>query len=137
MRKLQQRGDTIVEVMIAVVIAGAVLVGAYAASSRSSQSIRIAQERSEGTKYATAMVERLHADPALYSATAAPVFCGLNPSQAATPPTACPVEPSSGIAYRTFVARSGSNPATYTVTTQWDGLRGNLETVVYVYRTAK
>jgi Tfp pilus assembly protein PilV len=137
MRKLNQTGDTIVEVLIAIVVASAVLVGAYAAASRSSQSVRIAQERAVGAKYAMATVERLHADPLSYSVGPAS-FCG----KTALPETAirnCSPDslPGEEPSYYTLVSRSGSDPATYTVTTEWDSLKGGVETVVYVYRTVE
>ena len=60
MRKISQHGDTIVEVLIAVAIAGAVLAGAYTIANKSSQQVRMAQERSEAQKIATSLVERLN-----------------------------------------------------------------------------
>lgn len=130
----REAGDTIVEVLIAIIIVGAVLVGAYSAANKSSQSIRVAQERTEGAKYAAAMVERLHADPATYAAGPA-TFCKNGTS--ASVATSCPADGlSGGLQYYTLVKRTGT-PATYEVTTQWDSLRGVPENVVYLYRTAK
>lgn len=57
--KLTQRGDTLIEVLIALVILGLVLVSAYSSTSRSLRSARQAQERSEATKLAEAQAERL------------------------------------------------------------------------------
>lgn len=56
-----QNGDTIVEVMMAIAIVSAVLVGAFVATNRSSQTTRTAQERGEALKWAEAQVELLKA----------------------------------------------------------------------------
>jgi len=72
------RGDTIVEVLIAIIIVSAVLGGAYVSASRSLSVTRQSQERGEALKYAEEQVERLKsAIPAspdtFFSATN--VFC--------------------------------------------------------------
>jgi hypothetical protein len=58
MKRLNQRGDTIVEVLICLLIISVVLVGAYVSSNRSLSYTRQAQERSEGLKYAEQQVEK-------------------------------------------------------------------------------
>ncbi len=59
MKKLNIRGDTIVEVLIAMAIVGAGLSASYRISSQSLARIREAQERVEGLKLAEEQVERL------------------------------------------------------------------------------
>jgi type II secretory pathway pseudopilin PulG len=54
---LQQGGDTIVEVLIAISIVSLVLVGAFVTSNRSLQSTRDTQEHAEATKLAEAQIE--------------------------------------------------------------------------------
>jgi len=56
---LKQRGDTIVEVLIAVAVASSVLTAAFATSNASLKQIRMAQEHSEAQKIAAASVEKL------------------------------------------------------------------------------
>lgn len=53
------RGDTIVEVLLAIAITSIVLAGAYVAVDRSMRASRAAQERSEAVKVAEAQIERL------------------------------------------------------------------------------
>lgn len=55
-----QRGDTIVEVLIALVIIGSVLTGAFAISNLSQRQIRLAQERTEAQKIAQGVTELLN-----------------------------------------------------------------------------
>jgi prepilin-type N-terminal cleavage/methylation domain-containing protein len=57
----RQRGDTLVEVMVAIVIVATVIGGAYVVSNRSLQSTRSAQERSNALKLAEAQIEQLKA----------------------------------------------------------------------------
>ncbi len=61
--KWSQRGDTIVEVLIATVVVSSVLVGAFSIANRSSVAIRAAQDRSEALKQASAGVETIKAHP--------------------------------------------------------------------------
>jgi prepilin-type N-terminal cleavage/methylation domain-containing protein len=56
---MRERGDTLVEVMIAIVIVATVIGGAYVVSNRSLQSTRGAQERSSALKLAEAQLEQL------------------------------------------------------------------------------
>ncbi|MCA9342582.1 hypothetical protein KC950_01020 [Candidatus Saccharibacteria bacterium] len=53
------RGDTIVEVMIALAVLGFIIVGAYSIASRSLNATRIAQERGEATKIAEGQLEAI------------------------------------------------------------------------------
>jgi prepilin-type N-terminal cleavage/methylation domain-containing protein len=54
-----QRGDTLVEVLIAIVIVSTVIGGAYVVSNHSLQSTRGAQERSNALKLGQAQIEQL------------------------------------------------------------------------------
>jgi prepilin-type N-terminal cleavage/methylation domain-containing protein len=56
-----QRGDTIVEVLVALTVIGMVLAGAYTTASRSLALTRISQERAEATKVAEGQVEAVKA----------------------------------------------------------------------------
>lgn len=53
------RGDTIVEVLLAIAVTSVVLAGAYVAVDRSLKASRAAQERGEAVKVAEAQIERL------------------------------------------------------------------------------
>jgi len=58
-KTMRERGDTLVEVMVAIVIVATVIGGAYVVSNRSLQSTRGAQERSSALKLAEAQIEQL------------------------------------------------------------------------------
>ena len=59
-RKLNnQNGDTIVEVLLAIAVVSVVLAGAYASVTRSLNSARVSQERSEAVKLVESQLESL------------------------------------------------------------------------------
>ena len=59
LKRLSQTGDTIVEVLVAIAVAGAVLGGAYSLINANVKSNQLAQERSNAVKIAESQVERL------------------------------------------------------------------------------
>lgn len=56
-KKMGVAGDTIVEVMLALSVLGAVIVGGYSIATRSLNGVRVSQERSEALKIAEAQIE--------------------------------------------------------------------------------
>lgn len=56
-----QRGDTIVEVLIAIAIISLTLAGAYTSTNRSANMSRTAQERGEALKWAETQIEQIKA----------------------------------------------------------------------------
>jgi prepilin-type N-terminal cleavage/methylation domain-containing protein len=75
-----QRGDTLVEVMIAIVIVSTVIGGAYSVSNRSLQQTRGSQERSNALKLGESQIEQLKsliaADPTkVFGASVPTQFC--------------------------------------------------------------
>lgn len=54
-----QRGDTIVEVMLAIVIVGMVVVSSYSTSARALRTGRFAQEQTEALKVAESQIEKI------------------------------------------------------------------------------
>lgn len=61
MRNRYQAGDTIVEVLLAIVVVSSVLAGAYASANRSLRGGRQAQERAEALKMVESQIEQLKA----------------------------------------------------------------------------
>lgn len=57
--KLNKRGDTIVEVMLALVVISTAIGVSYSVANRSLKGMRISQERAEATKIAESQAERL------------------------------------------------------------------------------
>ncbi len=153
LRSLGKQGDTIVEVLIAVVVVSTVLVGAFTIANKSSQAVRMAQERSEAMKIAAGEVEHLM--------SSVPAGVGQCFNAAATPPgyvsaltVAIPALGSSGdvdgsyksecksgagVTYSRFIDNDSppsGTPKTYTVHVRWDGLNGTRQEVTYKYRAA-
>lgn len=75
-----QRGDTIVEVLIAIAVISLVLGGAYVTTNRSLQATRAAQERVNALKLAESQIEQIKAMAAnspsvLFGSATASAFC--------------------------------------------------------------
>jgi prepilin-type N-terminal cleavage/methylation domain-containing protein len=140
----RERGDTIVEVLIAIAVISLVLGGAYVTTNRSLQATRAAQERSIALKLAESQLERIKGlaasdPPALFgapspfcidSSTGLPVdaddeACAVDESGA--PTTEEPV-------FHLSVSRSGND---FTLTESWFNVNGqitdNLELRYRVY----
>ena len=62
MRRLNQRGDTIVEVLIAIIVVSSVLVGAYVATNRTTNQNQSSQERAQATRLVQAQIEYTRAN---------------------------------------------------------------------------
>ncbi len=80
--RLNRRGDTLVEVLIAIGIISTVLAGAYVMTNRSLISTRDAQERVNATKLAETQLELIKSavakDPNIVFATGVPTsFCAI------------------------------------------------------------
>lgn len=142
-RQRKQAGDTIVEVMIAMAVATAVLGSAYTITSKSLTNTRMAQEHSEALKIAQAQVEQIRAI-ALSSSANAPIFnsvsagciatSGANkgqlkqftsttnvPDPVSNYPSEC--KDIGSVQYRTgFKYNSANN--TFSVFVNWDGANG-------------
>lgn len=127
------RGDTLVEVLIAISIISAVLGGAYVSANRSSKAIRTAQERSEALKIAAeTQMERIKVaadnnSPDIFSPGD---FC-LDPALNTSPPCSIVV---GGVTYDTTVNHvAGSHD--FAVKVIWDSLSGGKNNVELYYRT--
>ncbi|HSX30213.1 MAG TPA: prepilin-type N-terminal cleavage/methylation domain-containing protein [Candidatus Saccharimonadales bacterium] len=89
----KQRGDTIVEVLIAMAVVSLILGGAYVTTNRSLLATRSAQERSIALKLAESQMERLKSLVAtnpdqIFGAAAPSTFCISNTNTVQTAPSA-------------------------------------------------
>jgi Tfp pilus assembly protein PilV len=83
-QRLNQRGDTIVEVLISIAVVSLILGGAYVTTNKSLRAERGAQERIDGTKLVESQIESLKSiavdDPDALFKNAPTNFC-VTPSQ--------------------------------------------------------
>lgn len=166
MFKLNDVGDTIVEVLIATAIVSLILGGAYATSTRSLKTTRQAEERVEALKYTESQLERLRTSTT--ASTGSSNFCfAADGSQANITPTAplpnarddtFPVTtypvgcryPTGGITYYVWISRAAptTTPAvppfasitshTFTVHTRWPSYGSSItDEVILTYRVAE
>lgn len=135
-RSLNQNGDTIVEVLIAIVIISSVLMGAFAISNLSLRQIRMAQERSEAQKIAEQSVENLDRMVKLNSSTLPNYASNHAFCQNADPYNSIDCASGTDNRYRTSITRLPDTPPSYgfAVSVSWDGLNGQNQNVTIDYK---
>jgi prepilin-type N-terminal cleavage/methylation domain-containing protein len=130
MKNSSNRGDTIVEVLIAIAIVSLVLGGAYAASQQSLGSGQRTQERAEATKLVQQQLERLKSAAAtggVFSQTGP--FCLQNDLSIDTAPADCL---KSG-RYNLSIERVNTSTNTFRAQAVWDRLGGGDQEQVEAY----
>jgi prepilin-type N-terminal cleavage/methylation domain-containing protein len=140
--RTRQRGDTLVEVLICILIVSIVLMGAYVTTQRASRGIRSSQEHAEALKLAQSQLEQLRADaesedPDVF--TSGQPFCMANgePQGSTTPQCTQDATGNQAVTqpeYRMSIARANNGDASlFTVRAEWDDINGSQarETIYY------
>jgi prepilin-type N-terminal cleavage/methylation domain-containing protein len=131
MRK-NQKGDTIVEVLICIAIVGLILVASYALANRSSTATRAAQERSEALGYSEAQLEQLKRFVAGNDAWNSLCFDSSGNATANTDDCNFGTEGR----YHVQIKMDAGENTTYTITTTWDRIGGGQQQTLDIsYRT--
>jgi len=130
-----QKGDTIIEVMIVLTILGLALSISFATANTSLQNTRQAQENSEATKYAQSQIEALRAvacvngvddcTPPLQLGTDAP-FCLIPSGITYDARDDVGDECKQGVdnRYKITLERTNAATNTFTATVVWDDIKG-------------
>ncbi|MCA9325635.1 hypothetical protein KDA23_06270 [Candidatus Saccharibacteria bacterium] len=130
----RQRGDTIVEVLISLLIISSILAGAFVLSRTSSRNVRDSEEHSQALGLLQGQVELLR--------TAAEVTGGLNghPATFCMNSDAQPVNNGTCLVnnrYQLAITSDGATPtSTFTFKVTWDRLGGGTSAESFVYRVA-
>lgn len=119
-KPLNQLGDTIVEVMIAVLVLSLTIGGAYAIATRSLKASRQAQERGEAVKLAESQIENIKSQAAAGNGAvfATQNFC-FNPGITTSN---CQFSSLYNVNITSNTAGLDSNRHLFTVTVNWDSL---------------
>lgn len=140
---LQQRGDTIVEVLISLAVLSLVIGGAYSIANAALRNSRQAQERAEATKLAESQLEAIKSMPGEITGGAS--FCvdatGAVEYNSTIPDNYvdddytgyhpdCRGRNTSGL-YNVFITKNGLS---YTVNVRWDRIGGGKEQLQMSYR---
>lgn len=149
LHRLGNRGDTIVEVLIVIVVLATVIGGAYSIAIRSQKANQQAQEHSQALKIAEGQLENLRSNEATISENQ---FCfdtsgsvirinSAIPASAASDDFAnyagCQQSADGGactpnnFCYNVGITKTGDN---YRVTVRWDGINGSIDNVSLFYR---
>ncbi len=139
------KGDTIVEVLISLAVLGMVIGGAYSIVNAALRNSRQAQERAEATKLAESQVETIKAGVDGISDGSPFCLVGSNPPVtwlASVPPADYGVDDFAGYPeackgrnsgfHNVFIVKQGS---TYTVNVRWERIGGGREQLQMVYRS--
>jgi prepilin-type N-terminal cleavage/methylation domain-containing protein len=122
MMRLESRGDTIVEVLIAMAIISLVLVGAYATSIRNVTALQASQEREQAQRLVEGQIEMLRTQTGVNASG----NCFAQGGGGETSGNPCKVQPTnSGATYTlSITGPSGlGNPAgVYTIKAIWTSL---------------
>lgn len=132
--KLRQRGDTLVEVLIAIGVISSILGGAYVVTNKSLTSSRDAQERGNALKLSEGQIERIKAavvsnpDDVFGPGAPSPFCLDSSNTPVATSNNACRVNALGANAaagevpqYQFSITRSGN---TFNLSTTWTNVRG-------------
>lgn len=131
--KLSNRGDTIVEVLIAITVLSAVLGGAIVASNRNLTTTRATQERGEALKLVEKQLELLKAKSQEdQAAIKIADFCmnGLSVVAPSADP-ACTQSPPGGYTYKLMITY---NAGIHTVRAEWDRIGGGDQNIEIKYK---
>lgn len=147
-----ERGDTIVEVLICILVISTMLAGAFVTTNNSLQAVRMSQERSQAVKIAESQIESVRAlgdnsmtdfciNDSTYTSAASASSCYFLQGGELTSDIGAAV-PSAGNIYANAVngpqykvrVRTGSPAGTYTISVQWVSAKGSLSTITMYYR---
>ncbi len=153
MTQWKERGDTIVEVLIAMAVVSMVLGGAYASVNRSTIQTRTAQERGEALQLLQGQVERLKGAVGTFDNTDIKSFCinesanarvdlsggGTLPASVNNEtdwseyPPDCRKAPQGGVIYNLAISRA-ANSNDFALYARWEGLGNVNQEVRLAYR---
>jgi len=130
-RRLKSSGDTIVEVLLAIAVLGAVLSAAYVSANRSQKNIRQAQERGEALQFVQAQLELIK-DMATNDQQSGALFSEIQPFCIIDSSYTIVIPPAPGCSFGTdgrygiTVQRTVSGTGhLFTVTAVWDNVIGS------------
>ncbi len=153
-KHIGKRGDTVVEVLIAIAVAATVLTASYATANRSLQAARQAQERGEALKLTEGQVEQLKnlANGPTDVFITASAFCLKGPTLKPLPvgtPTAsldadnfddyktAPADCQNGFYNYSIVYSDAGTDDLFTFRTRWERIGGGRDEVKILYRLHK
>ena len=133
LRRLTSRGDTIVEVLLAIAAVSMVLGGAFVTANKSLNGNRQAQERGEVTKLLESQLEQLKelakTDDTVFTGGPNP-FCMNGTTRVVVGNPAC--QQGVGGRYRLQILRTGSSR--FEASANWDKAGGGQEQASIIYR---
>ena len=132
-RTLKEAGDTIVEVLIAIVLISTILVAAYQMTNRNTAMIQDTQEHTVALKLAESQLETLQQNVNIFPNNGSSLcFVGADPSAS---DNLCDVKPVPGVVYHVSLKKSVTTGSiVYTADVHWTGINGQNNNVSLLYR---
>ena len=130
-----QRGDTIVEVLICIAVIALVLVGAFAVSNHSAQTVQDSAEHTQAQQILQGQIESLRAYVTANATPPTPPFCMSNITvKSAGPPTPDPLctQQPGGVPYHISIDIPSAN--TYHASVTWDSILGTTAKEDFYYQ---
>ncbi|HEX8762820.1 MAG TPA: type II secretion system protein [Candidatus Saccharimonadales bacterium] len=142
LKRLTERGDTVVEVLVSIAVVSLLLGGAFVTADRSFKGNRDAQERQSAVKLAEGQVEQLKylagtSPDSIFGASVPAAFCltgtvtASNASDAACRVNADGSPTTADPSYNLRVTRTSND---FTVLVTWEALTGTASNVTLKYR---
>lgn len=139
-----QRGDTIVEVLIAMAVISSVLAGAFFVTNRSTNNVRDSEEHAQALQLLQGQVEQLRSDATTAGTIYAsmPKFFCYSPARvrviasSSNDFTKCGdnLGGSSGVTYQFLIITGPQIPGLFTAQVQWPSINGTTNTEQLLYR---
>jgi prepilin-type N-terminal cleavage/methylation domain-containing protein len=136
LRKMSQRGDTIIEVLISIAVVSLILGGAFATTRRSQEGVRDSQEHAQALKLLESQLEQVRADATktgdIFAAGTPFCMYGNTPVSTSGATASTCVQNGSGQpssaepAYSLSITRNTSSGGfLFTIQAQWDSVTGD------------
>lgn len=119
-----QKGDTVVEVLIAIAVVALVLAGAFAATRKGQITSQRTEERNQATKYLEQQTERLKlqsSNPVLFGPALSNAANCIDDSFSLQTGAPCTYDSR----YEVYFVRVAGTANTFQISVEWDPLAGN------------
>lgn len=139
--RLLERGDTIIEVMIAIMVISSVLVSSFILTNKTTRGVRDSEEHSQAAQLLQGQLERLRGvAPSTNYAALPAYFCFEDDGTTLKPLTGPTDYACNASTYYSFVVTKGASPSLpgdttkFVLKAQWDGVTGNKAGETFVYK---
>jgi|SRR5665647_870839 len=138
--RLLERGDTIVEVMVAIMVISSVLVSGFVLTNKTTRGVRDSEEHAQAAQLLQGQLERLRGVAPSTSYAVLPAYFCFKYDGSLTTLTGPTDYGCNMSTFYSFVVAKGASPSLpgdttkFVLKAQWDGVTGNKAGETYVYK---